>query len=51
MYYFDNYSVNTYKTVHKTRLIGVFLLEIIGMSEKVPICAYENDIYRNGNST
>lgn len=24
MYYFDNYSVNTYKTVHKTRLIGVF---------------------------
>ena len=41
MYYFDNYSVNTYKTVHRTRLIGVFLLEIIGMSEKVPIYAYE----------
>jgi len=26
MYYFDNYSVNTYKTVHRTRLIGVFFV-------------------------
>ena len=41
MYYFDFYSVNTYKTVQRTRLISAFFLEIIGMSEKVPICAYE----------
>ena len=28
MYYFDNYSVNTYKTVHRTCLIGVYRIII-----------------------
>lgn len=26
---FDNYSVNTYKTVHRTRLIGVFCWKLL----------------------
>ena len=38
---FDNYSENTYKMVHYESSYRCFLLEIFGMSEKVPIYAYE----------
>ena len=41
MYYFDNYSVNTYKMVHYGLSYRCFLLEILGISEKIPINAYE----------
>ena len=51
MYYFDNYSVNTYKTVHKTRLIGVFCWKLLEWVKKYLYVLMKNDIYRNGNST
>ena len=41
MYYFDFYSVNTYKTVHYGLSYRCFLLEILENSGRVPINAYE----------